>query len=417
MKDIVSKHDIVSSMLESTPAPALLVDGAALRDFSAWVRASVQHGAWKVGVETGDLPAWQRAFAHVVCLQDALRAFAGRLRCGAPRDGVSFEERVVGGATNPDGIVATMCAYEGEPEAPPPKSVVRVIPNADVAGYVYDPSWTNGGIAAHNENRADAPIGVKERHVHGIAAFRSVEAIGGIPELAWFFCGSAFELGMASSFDGMLATLLNGGAMGESSTGTSPKGPGDLARAAAADQRRILALLAGLAHRHQRSLRLAYTDQRYEAKLVRRYGLGVAPIVWRAQQDAGETQPGPGTLARLVAIVREDWPTYDGETAGDSEELESRIARAAELVLDTAHRVYLVAATPAPSAASLARRACRLQGRAKTRMSAASGQKRKPREKERPDLVPQGQKGRSKRRLVELHAVAIICDGDEPRAA
>jgi hypothetical protein len=423
MIDIVSRSDVFASMLASTPPAALAIDGTALRDLAAWCRRAVHFGGWLVGVESGTLEPWMRAFAHVVSLQDVLRAFDGRLRDGSPRVGsVERKERVVGAVTNPDGIAPTVIAYTPPAEPPPPKDTVPLVRHADVAGYEYDPSWVNGGMGGfRSERRSPAepekqllgvekfttdehPLLVREIHVHGINAFASLAdaECQGIPELGWFYCGADFELGLFSSLEGFIATCLYGGPS-ESSSGHSPAGPGDLARLAAGQHRRILANLGSIAGRHQRALRRAYQDRRYPRSWVLEngaYGHGVAALVWAAAEQAGETRyksgeliVGTETLRVLVEWARADWPTYDADIPGEGVALQVRVKRSAELVLWTAHERYRLAAALPP---------------------APLPRKKKRQRREPPQLEQAGHSGRKRRVLIEVPRRPL---DDESRAA
>lgn len=327
-----------------------------------YVRRSLGRRDYNDSIRDGDTPAWEQAFAHVVVLQDVMRIASGYMTNGVPR-----ENRVLRDAHPPKVFLPREVTA---PEYREPRS----------AEYVFDPSWVNGSISAHETDRSLTPAFGREPAVHGIAAFKSVERCGGIPELAWFYCGSAFELGMTSSFDAMLSVLMTGAPMGEGSCGSAPSGPGIHQQLAAGEQRRILAALAQLPHRHQQTLALAYADRKYPRALVAAYGVGVAPVVARAQQAAREREPGQGTLERLVVAVRLDQPGYEGQADGEQESLGARIKRAGALLVRTAHDLYLAAAAP----------------------TTPGERPRRPKRKRRPDLVSAGESGRSKRRLVEI---------------
>jgi hypothetical protein len=448
MQDIVSRTEVFESLLESTPASTLMrgrvLDASRPYDeLTAWSRRAVHEGGWKSGVESGDIPAWQRAFAHIVSLQDVLRAFDGRLRDGSPRVGsVERKERVVGAVTNPDGIAPTVIAYTPPAEPPPPKDTVPLVRHADVAGYEYDPSWVNGGVAAFRPEHRAAQQPERELHgvpkfktserqlattktpnVFGIKAFESVEdaECEGIPELAWFYCGADCELGVFSSLEGFIVTCLHGGPE-EGSTGTCPSGPGEHTSQAAALHRVIMANLTTLPHRHQRALRDAYRDQRYpRAWVLDHFGVGITAIVWEAARKAGEktlpksTEPEltTKTLAVLEGWARADWPTFEASQEGAAEELLARLKRAAAIVLMTAHERYRAAAAEAVTARQRAKGL--LEERA--RQKAAQAPSAKPKTRRVKSLVPAGEKGRAKRRLVvEVIEVALPDDG-APRAA
>lgn len=422
MQDILTSAEVRKSV-----AHHRLRSADRIAEVADYVRRSITRGDYREAVRSGSVEPWERAFLHVVRLQDFLRDLGGFLADGTPRNGMLVEERAVG-PVNAESLARTPVKVFAPvaPEESPVKPTELLIRHADVAGYVYDPSWVNGGIASYAPDRGIDPIGVRVKAVQGIAAFRSVEKMGGIPELAWFYCGADFELGVSSWFEGVTGMMLLGGTPGESN-GASPRGPGELARMAAAEHRRILGSISRLPHRHERGLRISYTDGRCPRQLVTDYELGTALLVWRAQQEAGEAHerghyvaPGQGTLERLVAMVRADWPTFEGSVEGLDEELTVRIRRAAELVLWTAHERYRVECLPpGPSplervhiAMANAKRSAFLNGGPPD--APRPRRRRKPRV--RPDIVSKGVVGRLKRQLAEVYEVKVP-ESAEPRAA
>jgi len=177
--------------------------------------------------------------------------------------------------------------------------------------------------------------------------------------------------------------MLGGAIMG---SGAAPSGPSVDQMGAATLQRIVRGRLGQLSVHLQAVLELAYTDRRYDSPLVSKYGVGLAPLIWRAAQAAGETdrqgrvKEGPATLQALLADVRQEWPTYgDEDTEGPQRTQEKRIRHAAETLLWTAHERYRIEAGMRPPSP-------------------------KPRKKRRaaPHLVSQGTKGRKRRQMVEV---------------
>lgn len=76
MIDIISRSDVAASLLEHTPSLALARrrQGVEHRDLAAWCRARLRRGGWLDGEHP---PAWKRAVAHVVGIEDFLRACSG----------------------------------------------------------------------------------------------------------------------------------------------------------------------------------------------------------------------------------------------------------------------------------------------------------------------------------------------------
>lgn len=329
MIDNLTSGDIVNSF--DAPLRRLLQLSENPASLERYVRRSIRSADYEESVTSCDTPAWERAFAHVVMLQDFVRLLDGRERdAKPPKEEPSERDRYL-----------------------------KALAETDL-GYTHDPSWTNGGIASHGgdpvpDDPSKRSVGPALRRV---AAFGKVVQVDGVPDLAWYFAASSFELGVSSIQDAMVARMLLGVAMGGPS-GSSPEGPTDDQIHAANLQRRILERLGQLPHRLQAVLELAYTDRRYENLLVAEFGVGIAPIVWRAAYRAGEVtaagaaHPSHGTLRELVADVRAEWSSYDCPQKG---QVKARIAKAAELLLWTAHARYHVAAGQEPPRAPRGRK-------------------------------------------------------------
>lgn len=324
MIDNLTSGDIVSSF--DAPLRRLLQLSENPANLERYVRRSLRSADYEESVASCDTPAWERAFAHVVVMQDFMRTTTGQ----------AAEE-----PTERD-------------------RYLKALADTDL-GYTHDPSWTNGGIASHGGDPVPDEPGKRSvgPALRRVAAFGKVVQVDGVPELAWYYAASSFELGISSIQDAMVARMLLGAAMGGPS-GSTPEGPTDDQIHAANLQRRVRDKLGQLPHRLQAVLELAYTDRRYENLLVAEYGVGVAPLVWRAAYRAGEVNKrgeasvAHATLRELVAEVRQDWPTYEAQQKGA---LKGRIAKAAELLLWTAHARYGIASGAEPVTRRRTRRA------------------------------------------------------------
>lgn len=354
MIDLVTSGEIVESFQGGLRRLLALAQDASRLE--AYVRASLERPDYERSVADCDTPAWERAFAHVLMLQDLVRRLDDRTRAGRIR------------GSEPETMSDERRAY------------LKALERTEL-GYQHDPSWTNGGLASHGADpRPDDPAKrALKPALRRVAVYGAVVQLDGVPEVAWNYSASAFELGVSSTHDAMVARMLLGSAMGGGSYDT-PAGPTDDQVHAANLQRRIRERLGRVPTHLQAVLELAYTDRRYELHLVSDYGVGLAPIVWRSQQRVAFQTPklGPGerdklVLADLVAEVRREWPSY---TAGAKGSLKTRIRKAADQLLWTAHEYY---------------------------QSAAGIEPPKPRKRKakRPDLIAAGTKGRKRRQLVE----------------
>lgn len=330
MQDNVTSGEIVESFSGGLRRLLRLADNPV--KLETYIRRSIARGDYFESIRACDTPAWERAFAHVIAIQDFVRMCDGRVE---------------------DGRLAFSV-----PPAPSEEhqAYLRALAETDL-GYVHDPSWTNGGLASHgaelevdDPNEKDPLKRIRRvAPLQGVAVFGKVVQLDGVPEIAWNYSAGAFELGISSIHDGMVAKMLLGDAMGRSAV--CAEEPTDNQVHAATIQRRVLNQLRKLAPHQQANLELAYTDRRYTNDLVIDYGLGLAPIVWRAAHRAGEidargcVMPGAGTLRELVDEARKDWPTYDPPARGT---LKKRILRAADLILWTAHAFFNVAGQKAP---------------------------------------------------------------------
>lgn len=352
MPDILTSGEIARSLRGASAARR-----ANSEKLERYVRRSLEEPDYADSIASCDTPAWERAFAHVLVVQDLVRRLDGRAPTGRllgyTRDDSPSEERE---------------RYE------------RALAETEL-GYVHDPSWTNGGISSHGaELEVDDPAHPSPKpSLRHVALYGAVVQVGGIPEVAWQHSASAYELGISSIQDAMVARLLLGAAMGPQSCDV-PTGPTEDQISAANLQRRVRAKLGKLPHHLQAVLELAYVDRRYPNQLVSDFGVGLAPIVWQAMERAGETRIGPsfGTLRSLVADARRDWPTYEGPAKGA---MKARVRQVADLVLWTAHLHYQAAAGIEPPS---------------------------PRRKRRrgPKLVAAGTTGSRRRQLVEVRQSA-----------
>ncbi len=331
MEDILTSGEVVQSVKGGLAKfVRLYLDPS---DLAAYVRRSLGRGDYLQSIRDGDTPAWERAFAMVVSVQDLHRAFAGRTRDGTLRRASIDDIR------EPGPVRPTACIVQTAPPAPPPKARAPreedparwLAESAGESGYTYDPSWTNGGLSAAGADH-DTDAAKDARIARGIDAFRSVEGFGGIPELAWYHSAAAFELGISSNFDGLVAALVNGGKH-SGSNGSPPTGPSEDMTAAAALQRRVMLCLGELPWSLQVVLELAYADRRYPNQLVSQYGLGVAPLVWRAQRVAGEAHIGPATVDALQDMLG----AYRWDPDGP---VKTRAKASAERLLLVAHDAY-----------------------------------------------------------------------------
>lgn len=329
------------------------------------------------------------------------------------------------------------------------------------------PGWTNGGLGSHGALAVVDKSKGNSRNVIGISAFSMVVTHpaggGALPELAWFYCASSFELGMTSSFDaierhlregtqspcihckaplfqhfedenerraaGMGRTTYRCGRMlarfeaersqirisgrdlsradierlkADESTfmyvnpthaaNQSNAPPGHVAMYAATEQRRILRKLGAVPPMLRAGvLQTAYEDRRCPARLVGRFGLGLAPIVMKAQWSAGEAsdtgydEPGIGTLDVLTRMVKRYWPTWMPD---EDSPIAARIMSAADQLLWTGHAHYgahVLEDTPVV-------------------MAAPRTVRRKRRGRKPPELQQAGARGSKKRQLVTAKA-------------
>jgi hypothetical protein len=329
MEDILTSADVQKSIEKLR-----LRDDTRANKLAAFVRESLPDPSFQQAIRRGEIQAWERALAHVIAVQGFFRV---------------CDER-----TEEDGRLAYTVVDESEERT----GYLRALAETDL-GYVHDPSWTNGGLASHGADPAPLEDGVRDplpalRHV---AAYAMVVQVDGVPEVAWQYSASTFELGISSIHDAMVAKLLLGDSMGGGSS-DPPEGPTDSQIQAASLQRRIRERLGRLPHRLQAVLELAYTDRRYENQLVSDYGIGLAPLVWRAAERAGDVRDGRvrtniGTLRALVDDVRKEWPTYEAPQTGN---LKHRIKAVAELLLWTAHAWYEALSGDPPQRPQKARR-------------------------------------------------------------
>lgn len=350
MEDILTSEVVVRSIKGGLRK--FLKLAADPSELAGYLRRSISRRDYAVAVRSGEIPEWERAFAHVVVWQDMMRACAGRLPNGTLRE-ASFDTEPVMAPIRAAGIIVTQIPPSGPTQADPNAGVdereaFQLALEAEDLGYVHDPSWTNGGISSHGADLVVDKPGERSLlpALRGVPAYGKVVQVEGVPEIAWNHSASSFELGISSIQDAMVAKMLLGAAMGGASYDT-PDGPTDDQIRAANLQRRIRVRLGRLNPRLQAVLELAYCDRRYENRLVVDYGVGLAPIVWRAAYRAGEINdrgaalPSYGTLRELGIDVRHEWPTYTPPSKGP---LKRRIKKVAELLLWTAHEYYSVAA-------------------------------------------------------------------------
>lgn len=332
------------------------------RKLDEYVRAVLAEPPREDAVDDEPPPAWERAFVHVFAIQDFLRRLDDRLADGRIRgsvDDAPSEQRAI---------------------------YLRALAETD-DGYEHDPGWRNGGLASYGaelETDEDRARDGRTRIpcLGGVQTYAEVVQLDGIPEVAWYYCASAFELGLSSIQDGLVAQLLLGITAADASSIAHAEGPTTLQIVAASRQRIVRQRLGQVAVHHQSTLELAYTDRRYDAQLVARYGEGLAPVVWRAAERAGEVDPDgfahetARTLQELLAEARRDWPTYEPPQGGTTRD---RIRKVADLVLWTAHERYRAVAGMAPPPTRRRR------------------PKRNP-----PTLIAAGKRGRKRRQLVEV---------------
>jgi hypothetical protein len=351
--DVVTEEAIIDSIGGRALSTLLRLHEDSSK-LETYLRAELGRADYGERVRSGETPAWERAFGMVLYTQDVLRWLSGYTRGGKPRVGaVDLQEPAFEPAT--PSAAATVLPYIPPEEPDFPREVDAAAwqrEAAKLAGYTYDPSQKNGGIGGFEpeyEVENDSALPPEQRAklkpplvLRGPLAFLSVEGCSGRPEVAWYYSGSPFELGMSSNFDGMVEALMNGG-VASGSAGPS-SGPSKSAQRAAGMQKRYRRELAKLPFHSQAVFELAYTDRTYPTEMVSQYGEGVVALVWRAQQLAQEGTVGPGTLAGLVEIARADWPTYrkvvnlKGSKRGVA--LRRACKAVAELILWTAHFRY-----------------------------------------------------------------------------
>jgi len=392
MTDKLTSDQIVESVREDSRIIRLWLDSSELE---RTIRASVARRDYRDAVRADEIPAWERAFALVLWVQDWSRAMHGRWRDGTLLAAAFDESPPPLGPVliHAEPVPVTVCPTT-DLERPGPEATrderdrYRAALDAENLGYVHDPGWTNGGISA--EGAELLPDDERERQglppspdVRGIAAFERI-ASEAVPELAWYYSASALELGFSSTHDALVARILRM-STAPMVSGRTPDGPSADQIQAATLQRTVRGRLGQLTPHLQAVLELAYTDRRYDATLVSAYGPGLAPLVWRAAERAGgvskegRVSVTPAALDALVADVRREWPTYEGSPEGGSAGLAGRVRRAAECLLWTAHSRYRTAAGLEPTAP-------------------------RPRRRKRrsPVLVPVSSVGAGKRRLVEV---------------
>lgn len=374
--DVLTRRDIARSMAEDPTTALLAISPRAIDEHAAYVRRSLEREDYATAVALEQIPAWERALAMVVCSVEVL---------GAVHEGRFPPEPVP---------TFTRGAYV-EPDASDdavidPFEAYRQALAAEELGYEHNPGWSNGGISAHGavletdaeRERQDLP---PYPNVSGVTAYNLVHQIGGLPELAWYYSASAFELGLSSIQEGFMAQMLLGYSAAEVSVVAFGDGPTTFEIVAASRHRSVRRRLGRIPVHSQADLELSYTDRIYDAQLVATYGEGLAPLVWRAARRAGEVSkdgqayPSNGTLRELVADARRDWPTYEAPIAGT---MKDRIRKVVDLVLWTAHERYRAAAGLAPSP---------------TRKRRARKAKA-----DTPILSAAGKSGRKRRQLVEV---------------
>lgn len=329
-----------------------------IAEVADYVRRSVARADYRSAVRAGEVDPWERAFGHVVFVQDLMRALDSRLRDGTRREGAVPEERRVGpvNAASLETASRQFCppapATEPDesPELDPQAAYERALAKEEL-GYQHDPGWRNGSVSAHGAElmtdderiRHDLP---PSPNVHGVAAYALVWKADGIPELAWYYGAAAFELGLSTVQEGLVAQLLLGISASDVDVAAFAEGPDTMQIVAASRQRIVRNRLGRIPVHMQGNLELAYTDRVYDAMLVADYGEGVAPFVWRAQQRVRATglpssEHPKAVLRELTREVQRDWPGYEPPARGSVKE---RTKRVAELIPWTAHQYYRAAA-------------------------------------------------------------------------
>lgn len=196
--------------------------------------------------------------------------------------------------------------------------------------------WTNGGIGSFGAIH-EIDDGKNNSNVMGVYAFRSVASctIGGgcSPELAWYFCASAFEVGMSSNFGAMVYSMIVGPQ--DSGGASPPAGPSPIAIIAAKKQRHVLHKLRNVPVRLQKELEIAYMDNRCPTPLVVTFGVGIAPLVWSVQRELSNRSDMKRVSEIVIEKARAEWPTYEPEGT-----VIERIKSAIDTTLWTAHQYY-----------------------------------------------------------------------------
>lgn len=285
---------------------------------AAYVRRATRDPDWWADPET---PAHERALALVLRVETALRWVHG--------------------------VEVTVCEAAGPREAAPrPVEPLTLAEIEDPGEYRSNPGTTNGGIGGYHPVRSEQLA--TSPNTFGPRAFATVEEIGGIPELAWYWCGSICELGI-----GAMPVRLDSGSDGPS--GHAPAGPNRHMTDAASQQREVRATLRKVPPGLRTVLELAYEDRMIDAQLVAKYGHGIAPLIARAQDAKARFVESPD--GESVKALCEAMQTLSGVRKRAAHDWRPLTKEQAEDALLEAHRTYLDAKPGKPKRAKRTRKA------------------------------------------------------------